>query len=1098
LIEATSKQHYMLTDITQIIFRSISFYRKSVFYQILIIAVLSAVITGSLLTGRSVRTSLKKSAAERLGSTGIIISSGVRYFDSSVAERMEKSAGINCISILEINGYSQNLNSLKGAFNTHIFAVNNDFFKFNGNDSVSIKSGEVAVNRKLAEYLGLKPGDDLIIRFKKISDIPADAPFATEKVSDYSVVMKVGTVLGPLSSGNFSLSISQIIPMNIFINLSDIYGINNSNLKVNRLLIENRSDNSTNKVSQIFKHTLLLSDIGLKIRQLSKTGEFELISDRIFIDDALIKEIGTLLPASAPVITYLGNSFKAREQSTPYSFVSALPSSIYPEIPKGNGIIINKWMAEDLAVNMGDSVQMFWYSPDPLNKLIESSDWFYIQKIVGMNGIWSDSLLMPDFPGISGSESCSDWDAGVPLKMKDIRKKDEDYWNKYRGTPKAFINYETGKKLWENNFGPATSLRFPEGLTKKDIEEHVRGSLDPDKAGFVITDLFSESVKAANESVDFGTLFLSLGFFLILASIVLLSFAVTSYLDTKRAQINTLFALGFKSGWIKQMLFIESGIIALTGSITGAFAGYLVNIVITRALNSVWMGATQTDTLDAFFSLVPLITGFVITITVILFFMFLKINRYLKMLNRKEKEVFGTHSPRRNFLLLIISALITISLYALSLITKDHELSFCFGAGTLLLITLILFWRQYFIGWSDLKMDLIKTRNGLSRLYYSFYPSNAVTPILFIASGVFAVFITGANKMNSDEKNSKRSDGTGGYLLWCENTIPVKEDMNTTSGRKALGLDSEQLAEISFVQVKRSSGDDASCLNLNHVTSPPLLGIDPSDFITKGSFFFSKVLKVKDLKNPWQFLNIPSENNVIYGIADQTVLEWGLKVNPGDTLIIRSENGQPLNIIIAAGLQASVFQGYVLIGLENFTKYYPSVSGSSVLLVDGDKLQTDLYKSTLNERFNNYGINIEKTTERLAVFNEVTNTYLSVFGVFGALGMITGIAGLGFVMLKNYNHRKREFAMMLATGFPFTGLRRMILSEQVLILIAGVSSGVISAIVATLPSLKNSPDIPWIYLFFIISAIFITGLFALILSVRAVTYRSLTASLKKD
>ena len=28
-------------------------------------------------------------------------------------------------------------------------------------------------------------------------------------------------------------------------------------------------------------------------------------------------------------------------------------------------------------------------------------------------------------------------------------------------------------------------------------------------------------------------------------------------------------------------------------------------------------------------------------------------------------------------------------------------------------------------------------------------------------------------------------------------------------------------------------------------------------------------------------------------------------------------------------------------------------------------------------------------------FYEVTNTYLSVFGVFGALGMITGIAGLG-------------------------------------------------------------------------------------------------------
>jgi len=38
----------------------------------------------------------------------------------------------------------------------------------------------------------------------------------------------------------------------------------------------------------------------------------------------------------------------------------------------------------------------------------------------------------------------------------------------------------------------------------------------------------------------------------------------------------------------------------------------------------------------------------------------------------------------------------------------------------------------------------------------------------------------------------------------------------------------------------------------------------------------------------------------------------------------------PLKIILAAGLQSSVFQGNVLIGMENFSKYYPSVSGSSV------------------------------------------------------------------------------------------------------------------------------------------------------------------------
>ena len=74
-----------------------------------------------------------------------------------------------------------------------------------------------------------------------------------------------------------------------------------------------------------------------------------------------------------------------------------------------------------------------------------------------------------------------------------------------------------------------------------------QGNLDPAKNGFSITDLYNESLKAASESVDFSTLFLSLGFFLILASVVLLSFAVTTYLESKHNQIRTYFALGFRT-----------------------------------------------------------------------------------------------------------------------------------------------------------------------------------------------------------------------------------------------------------------------------------------------------------------------------------------------------------------------------------------------------------------------------------------------------------------------------------------------------------------------------------------------------------------------
>jgi len=51
--------------------------------------------------------------------------------------------------------------------------------------------------------------------------------------------------------------------------------------------------------------------------------------------------------------------------------------------------------------------------------------------------------------------------------------------------------------------------------------------------------------------------------------------------------------------------------------------------------------------------------------------------------------------------------------------------------------------------------------------------------------------------------------------------------------------------------------------------------------------------------------------------------------------------------------------------------------------------------------------------------------------------MIIGIIGLGFILLRNFNQRKKEFALMLAVGFQAAKIRRMIISEQLLILFAG-------------------------------------------------------------
>jgi fluoride ion exporter CrcB/FEX len=59
-------------------------------------------------------------------------------------------------------------------------------------------------------------------------------------------------------------------------------------------------------------------------------------------------------------------------------------------------------------------------------------------------------------------------------------------------------------------------------------------------------------------------------------------------------------------------------------------------------------------------------------------------------------------------------------------------------------------------------------------------------------------------------------------------------------------------------------------------------------------------------------------------------------------------------------------------------------------------------------------------------------------------------------------------------------------------------TGLISAIVATLPSIKGSGNTPWGTLIIMISAIFLTGVVTLVVSIRTLQDKSLITSLRKD
>ncbi len=1088
----------MKLSLFHITIRSISHNLKGAAYQIIIIIILTAVITGSLMTGKSVRSSLKKTSSEKTGNTGIVVSSGIRYFDPSLSGRMESRTGIKCAGVLETEGYCQNFTTGQTSPILKIYAVDNNFFSFQGIEGMNIKKGEVAVNERLAAYLGLNVGTDLIIRFNALSDIPADAPFSPANGTTESVVFKTGAIMSSGRSGNFSLGISQITPLNIFVRRQDLTDKQDSIPKVNRLLFKNRKGISVPYIYKSLREELKPGDIGLSLRFIPETKGYELISDRIFIDKVQVDEIAKLGLQPHPVLTYLANSFSHDKKMTPYSFISALDPLLYKGIPADNGIVINRWIADDLSAREGDTINITWYSPDPMNHLREENMNFIVSKVVPMEGIWSDSLLMPEFPGIAGRKSCTSWDAGTTIHFDRIRPKDEEYWKKSGGTPKAFINYEKGRELWGNNFGPVTSVRFSSDVSKNEILAKLTRSIDPEKAGFTIMDLPAELEKAANESVDFSTLFLGLGFFILLSSLILLILVVSTFFESKKEQVNTLFSLGFANRKIKKILIYETAMIAFCGTITGTFAGGIFNALTIKALNSVWHGAVQTNTLVSEFDPWSLLTGFAISFIIIFLILIIKSGRFLKYLNKPETGKTEKPSAGKNLIFLIVFAALTLLSTVLSFILTRNSTLLSFCAGIFVFSTMILLTRQYFIGNQRTGIFSFRKAKQISGCYFSFYPSQAVAPVIFLAAGLFAVIITGVNRMNLTNSMLQPSGGTGGFLLWGESSLPERDDLNSSEGRNEYGLDDQELKDLSLVQARKTSGNDASCLNLNHITTPPLLGVDPEHFISKGSFSFASEMEGIKKTNPWSTLDYSPGEGTIYGIADQTVLQYGLKIKPGDTLKIRSESGQMLNVIICAGLRSSVFQGYVIIGNKNFIKYFPSVAGSQIFLVDGNPKMAEIYKNALTERLSDFGAHFEPAADRLASFFVVTNTYLSVFTVLGAIGLILGVAGLGFILIRNFNQRKRDFGLMMAAGFSLRTIRRIVLGEHAMILMSGTAAGLVSALIATRPSMMNGNAIPWRTIVIMMILIITTGITSLVFSVRAIKKDDIIAGIRRE
>ena len=440
-----------------------------------------------------------------------------------------------------------------------------------------------------------------------------------------------------------------------------------------------------------------------------------------------------------------------------------------------------------------------------------------------------------------------------------------------------------------------------------------------------------------------------------------------------------------------------------------------------------------------------------------------------------------------------------IILFAADFGRGDRAFAFFFTAGSLFLVAGMAFAgvMLHYLGKKTHQAGLSHLRIGMRNNARN--RMRSITLIGLLACGLFIVFTVGANRLNALKDAEKRSAGTGGFALYGESSIPVLYDLNTTRGKQFYGLDAKKSEGVRYVQFRVKEGDDASCLNLNRVSTPRLIGVVPEELAVREAFTFAGMTDDVDPENPWMVLEKSLPEGQIPAVADMTVIVWGLGKAVGDTLAYTDENGETFNLKLVGGLANSVFQGNIIISEEAFVQKYPSTSGYRLFLVDTPPEAVEEIADNLVWAMQDQGLDLVQTSARLAEFNTVQNTYLSIFLILGSFGLLLGSVGLGIVVWRNVRERRGELALLRAVGFSGKSVRTILLSEYIPLLIAGIFLGIFAALLATLPSLLTpGAEIPYPTILIILIIVGVNGSLWTYLAALLATKANLIDALRKE
>jgi putative ABC transport system permease protein len=1105
--------------------RSLLFHARSHLAVLLSAAAASAIITGALLVGDSVRGSLRERALERLGEVEWALQSG-RFFREGLAEDLA-AAGLGGgaeappVPMILLRGSAVHAENGRRAARVNVIGADGRFRRVMPEWEIEAPSGRrVLLGPNLAAELGAAPGDDVLISFEKASDIPREHALGRREETLGRLRLETAGVIEAKGAALFDLANEQQAPLNAFVPLELLARSIGQAGRANAILVPRGAGDPRPAVRGAWS----LEDIGLRIRRDAERGHLSVESREFLLSpavaDAVLGTAGRLRAPFLEILTYLATTIAAGGKEIPYSTVAALgewstdwpdwgpdsklPLWREPPLPglellwSGGDVLLAPWAFERLGAQPGDPVRIDFYAVGPGGELVEKTSRWTLSGAAPADAVTLDPGWTPEYPGISDARTFSDWDPPFPLDHRRIGREDEEYWKEHRTAPKAFVPLPSGQRLWGGRFGELTAIRLRpgEGLTLDEtaraLETGLRDS-PPDRFGLAFRPVRAEALEAARGGTDFGALFLSMSFFIIAAALLLVAMTFRLALERRARELGLLGAVGFAPAGIARLLLAEGAIVAAGGAALGLAGGAGYAAALIAGLRSWWSEAVNAPFLRLHVEAASLALGGGATFVLSAATLFLVARRMARLPPRTllagratGEALAGRGASGRGAIIILAGFLLagaSIFLVLGRLEALPPAAAFFTGGAALLAAGLALLAASFRGG----REGAVRGSGpaAIARLGANNLRRAAGRSLLsagVMASAAFIIITVAASRRDPASERPELRSGNGGFALWGTSALPLFQRLDSPEGRSALAL-GPRAAELlgaagtRLFPFRLRPGDETSCLNLYRPREPRLLGA-PRAFIERGGFAWARTLAStpEEKDNPWRLLERSFPDGAVPAIGDQNTVQWILHSGLGRDLVIEDEHGREVKLRIVGLLSRSIFQGELVIPEEAFLKHFPVRGGWSTFLIEAEEEAVGPMTEALETDLAEFGFDARTTGEILARYQAVENTYLSTFLVLGGLGLLLGTLGLGAALLRNVAERRGELALLEALGYSRGELGWLILSESAALLLSGVLLGGGAALVAALSSGGAGPDVPWGGIAAILSLVLAAGL----------------------